>query len=84
MFYPNVCAAKGPNFPEKERRGRKNPGAVNQSFSLFLVFVTVINDKNNKEYRVNVVKSCEICAARLVQPCAALAQESVWVKRWVV
>lgn len=83
MFYRNVGAAKG-QISQNRRGGRKNPDAVNPSFWLFLVFVTVINDKNNKEHRVNVVKSCEICAARSAQPCAALAQESVWVKRWVV
>lgn len=69
---------------QKRRRWAENPGAVHQSFSLFLVFVTVINDKNNKEYGVNVVKSCEICAARLILPCAVLLRKSVWVKRWVV
>lgn len=34
---------------QKRRRWAENPSAVNQSFCLFVVFVTVINDKNNKE-----------------------------------
>lgn len=85
LCFTQTWARRGAKFCrfQKRRRWAENPSAVNQSFSLFLVFVTVINDKNNKEYRVNVVKSCEICAARLILPCAALLRKVCgWSAGW--